>query len=227
MDRHRDGGRPAAGSARTGLNTALNHVQVDGISLPIALGLLIMMYPVLAKVRYDRLDTVTGDRKLLHQLPGAELGARSRADVRAGVAAAARSSRVPHRPDHRRPGPLHRHGHHLERPRLRRPRSRRRPGRPQLDLPGRHVRRARLVLPVGAARLARPATDHHQHLAVADRQVGAHLPGHPAARRIPLPTARREGQGPRLVRVDVPAANRTVGALRTAVHHRHSLCAAR
>jgi len=48
-----------------GLNAALNHVQVDGISLPIALGLLVMMYPVLAKVRYDRLDTVTGDRKLL------------------------------------------------------------------------------------------------------------------------------------------------------------------
>nr|WP_163752052.1 ACR3 family arsenite efflux transporter [Mycolicibacterium helvum] len=48
-----------------GLNTALDKVQVDGISLPIALGLLIMMYPVLAKVRYDRLDTVTGDRKLL------------------------------------------------------------------------------------------------------------------------------------------------------------------
>jgi arsenical-resistance protein len=48
-----------------GLNIALNHVQVDGISLPIALGLLVMMYPVLAKVRYDRLDTVTGDRKLL------------------------------------------------------------------------------------------------------------------------------------------------------------------
>ena len=48
-----------------GLNAALDKVQVDGISLPIALGLLIMMYPVLAKVRYDRLDTVTGDRKLL------------------------------------------------------------------------------------------------------------------------------------------------------------------
>jgi ACR3 family arsenite transporter len=48
-----------------GLNAALNHIQVDGISLPIALGLLVMMYPVLAKVRYDRLDTVTGDRKLL------------------------------------------------------------------------------------------------------------------------------------------------------------------
>jgi arsenite transporter len=44
---------------------ALSAVEIDGISLPIALGLLIMMYPVLAKVRYDRLDTVTGDRRLL------------------------------------------------------------------------------------------------------------------------------------------------------------------
>jgi arsenite transporter len=48
-----------------GLDTALNHVQLDGISLPIAFGLLVMMYPVLAKVRYDRLDSVTGDRRLL------------------------------------------------------------------------------------------------------------------------------------------------------------------
>ena len=48
-----------------GLNTALESVAIDGVSLPIALGLLIMMYPVLAKVRYDRLDTVTGDRRLL------------------------------------------------------------------------------------------------------------------------------------------------------------------
>lgn len=40
-------------------------VEIDGISLPIAIGLLTMMYPVLAKVRYDRLDTITGDRRLL------------------------------------------------------------------------------------------------------------------------------------------------------------------
>ncbi|GAA2090142.1 ACR3 family arsenite efflux transporter [Kitasatospora saccharophila] len=48
-----------------GLNDALAKVEVGGISLPIALGLLVMMYPVLAKVRYDRLDTVTGDRRLM------------------------------------------------------------------------------------------------------------------------------------------------------------------
>jgi arsenical-resistance protein len=48
-----------------GFDDALNHVQLDGISLPIAFGLLVMMYPVLAKVRYDRLGSVTGDRRLL------------------------------------------------------------------------------------------------------------------------------------------------------------------
>jgi ACR3 family arsenite transporter len=47
------------------LGAGLNAISVDGVSLPIALGLLIMMYPVLARVRYDRLDTVTRDRRLL------------------------------------------------------------------------------------------------------------------------------------------------------------------
>ncbi|BAX94887.1 putative arsenic-transport integral membrane protein ArsC [Mycobacterium shigaense] len=47
------------------LGSLLSAVEVDGISLPIALGLLVMMYPVLAKVRYDRLGEITGDRKLI------------------------------------------------------------------------------------------------------------------------------------------------------------------
>jgi ACR3 family arsenite transporter len=47
------------------LGAALGGLEVEGVSLPIALGLLVMMYPVLAKVRYDRLDTVTGDRRML------------------------------------------------------------------------------------------------------------------------------------------------------------------
>lgn len=53
------------GRAVPGMGSLLDGIQVDGISLPIALGLLIMMYPVLAKVRYDRIGTVTGDRRLL------------------------------------------------------------------------------------------------------------------------------------------------------------------
>ncbi|MEV6795361.1 ACR3 family arsenite efflux transporter [Streptomyces sp. NPDC051320] len=53
------------GRAVPGLGDALARVTVTGVSLPIALGLLVMMYPVLAKVRYDRLDTVTRDRRLL------------------------------------------------------------------------------------------------------------------------------------------------------------------
>ncbi|MDT0379325.1 ACR3 family arsenite efflux transporter [Streptomyces sp. DSM 42041] len=48
-----------------GLGDALAKVTVTGVSLPLGLGLLVMMYPVLAKVRYDRLDTVTRDRRLL------------------------------------------------------------------------------------------------------------------------------------------------------------------
>ncbi len=53
------------GRLTPGLGDGLSAVEVDGISLPIAIGLLVMMYPVLAKVRYDRLDSVTGDRRLL------------------------------------------------------------------------------------------------------------------------------------------------------------------
>jgi ACR3 family arsenite transporter len=55
----------ALGSLIPGLNTALEAVTVGGVSLPIAVGLLVMMYPVLAKVRYDQAAHVAGDRKLL------------------------------------------------------------------------------------------------------------------------------------------------------------------
>jgi ACR3 family arsenite transporter len=48
-----------------GLDDALDAVRIGDVSLPIAVGLLLMMYPVLAKVRYSELDRVTGDRKLL------------------------------------------------------------------------------------------------------------------------------------------------------------------
>ncbi len=47
------------------LSELLGHLEVGGISVPIGLGLLVMMYPVLAKVRYDKVAAVTGDKKLL------------------------------------------------------------------------------------------------------------------------------------------------------------------
>ena len=147
-----------AGRAGARPGRALDAVQVDGVSLPIALGLLVMMYPVLAKVRYDQLDTVTRDRRLL--IPSLVLNWVVGPALMFALAwsAAARPARLPHRADHRRAGPLHRHGHHLERPGLRRPRGRRRAGRAQLGLPGHRVRRAGLVLPARPARAGSACT---------------------------------------------------------------------
>ncbi|MET3809146.1 ACR3 family arsenite efflux transporter [Arthrobacter sp. UYEF3] len=48
-----------------GLNTALEVLKIGEVSLPIAVGLLVMMYPVLAKVRYDHAHRVVRDRKLM------------------------------------------------------------------------------------------------------------------------------------------------------------------
>ncbi|WP_346958252.1 ACR3 family arsenite efflux transporter [uncultured Arthrobacter sp.] len=53
------------GSFIPGLDTALEAVKVGEVSLPIAVGLLVMMYPVLAKVRYDQTHRVIGDRRLM------------------------------------------------------------------------------------------------------------------------------------------------------------------
>ncbi|MGA7227566.1 MAG: ACR3 family arsenite efflux transporter [Acidimicrobiia bacterium] len=48
-----------------GLNDWLDTVKVGTVSLPIAVGLLAMMYPVLAKVRYSQVAEVATDRKLI------------------------------------------------------------------------------------------------------------------------------------------------------------------
>lgn len=47
------------------LGAALDRVQVAGVSVPIAVGLLWMMYPVLAKVRYETIGRHARDTKLL------------------------------------------------------------------------------------------------------------------------------------------------------------------
>ncbi len=47
------------------LDTDLDKAQISSVSLPIAIGLLLMMYPVLAKVRYTDIRRITSDRRLL------------------------------------------------------------------------------------------------------------------------------------------------------------------
>ena len=53
------------GRAWPGVGAALDRVQLAGVSVPIAIGLLWMMYPVLAKVRYETIGAHLGDTKLL------------------------------------------------------------------------------------------------------------------------------------------------------------------
>lgn len=48
-----------------GLGAALDSVKVADVSLPIAVGLLVMMYPVLAKVRFDETGHVLADKRLM------------------------------------------------------------------------------------------------------------------------------------------------------------------
>ena len=54
-----------AGRWVPGIAEALDAVKIGSISLPIALGLLVMMYPVLAKVRYDEVGRVARDARMM------------------------------------------------------------------------------------------------------------------------------------------------------------------
>ena len=53
------------GTLVSGLEDALDTLSIGTVSLPIALGLLAMMYPVLAKVRYEEMGRLTGQRRLM------------------------------------------------------------------------------------------------------------------------------------------------------------------
>ncbi|HEY0929009.1 MAG TPA: ACR3 family arsenite efflux transporter [Gemmatimonas sp.] len=55
----------ALGRAVPDLGAMLDHVHVAGVSVPIAVGLLWMMYPVLAKVRYETIGDHVRDGRLL------------------------------------------------------------------------------------------------------------------------------------------------------------------
>lgn len=53
------------GRTMPGIGETLARLEVGGISLPITLGLLVMMYPPLAKVRYDKTRKIVADKRLM------------------------------------------------------------------------------------------------------------------------------------------------------------------
>ena len=53
------------GRAIPSLNDWLDRVKIGTVSLPIAIGLLVMMYPVLAKVKYNRVGRAFTDRRAM------------------------------------------------------------------------------------------------------------------------------------------------------------------
>jgi len=55
----------ALGALLPGVDSVLQRVQVGATNVPIAVGLILMMYPPLAKVRYERLPSAFGDVRVL------------------------------------------------------------------------------------------------------------------------------------------------------------------
>ena len=163
-----------------GLNSALNKVAIHGTSLPIAMGLLLMMYPVLAKVRYSEIRRITADRRMM----AASLVLNW--IIGPAVMFALAWLLLPDQPAYRTGVILVGLARCIAMVLIwtdlavRRPGDGRRTGRAERGLPGPAVCRAGRLLPARTARLARPA--HRQPARVHRRRSPPRSPSSSASR---------------------------------------------
>ncbi len=221
VDPCRHGPWIGAGTTHPRAGPGAGFLQGRGVSLPIALGLLLMMYPVLAKVRYNETGRITADKRLmitslvmnwllgpavmfalawmfLPDLPEYRTGL-----IIVGLARCIAMVLIWNDlacGDREMAAVLVAH---------------------QRGVPGPRLRRAGLVLPPGAARLAGPADHQLQSPSGRSPLTVLVFLGIPLVAGFLTRTLGERAKGRDWYENTVPAQDRPVGPLRAAVHHRH------